>query len=219
MKVTYVKYTLAFFLSIFFFVANAQNAHNGHEYVDLGLPSGIRWATTNIGAPINYRSGSHYAWGELEPKTNYDYSTNKFADKANGRGYIKYNRRDQLSKLRPEDDVAHVRWGGKWRIPTSEECEELAKCCNWQSIVISGTNAIKVTGPNGQSIIFPLNGNYWGTNLVHAGKFGTIWCSDRLTSGSNQQLGFYWEKSGKCSALIGNDSGLIGMNVRAVFKE
>lgn len=202
------------------FIICAQSTHNEHEYVDLGLPSGLKWATTNVGSSVSYRSGNHYAWGELEVKNNYDYDTYKFADITNQKGYTKYNRRDKLTVLRPEDDIAHVSWGGNWRMPTRAECEELKTCCNWQSINLNGKNAIKVTGPNGQYIVFPLSGVYWGKNLMHSEKFGTIWCGNMNNDGSSpcQQLSFWWEKSGNCSAFIGNDNFILGMNVRAVFK-
>ena len=102
---------------------------NGHEYVDLGLPSGTLWATCNVGATTPEGYGNHYAWGETEPKSeytkeNYKYVkayTKDFDDKTyyaftkycynSDYGYNGFV--DNKTVLDPEDDVAHVKWGGQ----------------------------------------------------------------------------------------------------------
>ena len=104
--------------------------HNGHEYVDLGLPSGIKWATCNVGATTPEEYGDYFAWGETQPKDYYDWSTYKYC---NGDEYsiTKYCTRstygtvDIKTTLELSDDAARVNWGGKWRMPTIEEQKEL----------------------------------------------------------------------------------------------
>ena len=87
-----------------------SGTQDGHDYVDLGLPSGTKWATCNVGASKPWEYGGYYAWGETEPKENYDSSAYKCSS---------------------EDDAAHANWGGKWRMPTRAQQEELLKECYW----------------------------------------------------------------------------------------
>lgn len=93
---------------------------NGHEYVDLGLPSGLKWATMNVGANSPSDYGQYFAWGETVQK--YDFSSSNSATYNRTMGYIGGN---------PQFDVARSSWGGNWRMPTKEECEELVNYCTW----------------------------------------------------------------------------------------
>lgn len=122
-------------------VANINRSHNGHEYVDLGLPSGTMWAKCNVGAATPEDRGGLYAYGELYPNTNSSTST--------------YTG-EQSDFLPPEADVASVFWGGGWHIPTIAEMDELRFYCIWEW---NGQGYI-VTGPNGCSIFIPVN-NGW----------------------------------------------------------
>ena len=95
-----------------------------YEYVDLGLS--VYWATFNVGATNPHEPGDFFSWGEIEPKDNYDWTTYKWCN-GSPNHFTKYNTArdygivDNKNILDPEDDVAHVKWGGKWRMPT--ECE------------------------------------------------------------------------------------------------
>lgn len=117
-----------------------------HEYVDLGLS--VKWATCNVGADKPEDAGDHYAWGEVEPKDEYSWYYYKF----NHLGELcKYNRDDKKTTLDPEDDVAHVKWGGSWRMPTHDEFVELSENCTWTwyksgNSEFSGVPGYKVTG-------------------------------------------------------------------------
>ena len=97
---------------------------DGHAYVDLGLPSGLKWATCNVGATVSTDFGDYFAWGEVESKKNYSWDTYKYG---NGRGgkFTKYNGIIDKTTLYLEDDAAHVNWGGAWRMPTEEDVKEL----------------------------------------------------------------------------------------------
>ena len=111
---------------------------NGYEYVDLGLS--VKWATFNVGATKPEEYGYYYAWGETEPKTSYTWTNYKFrtsGDSWDNVKFSKYNTSssygtvDNKTVLDPEDDVAHVKWGGSWRLPTKEEQDELCDSCTW----------------------------------------------------------------------------------------
>ena len=123
------------------------NVHEGHEWVDLGLPSGLKWATCNVGAwnPEDY--GDYYAWGEVNTKSVYERYNCSTYEKSLG----------NISGT-PRYDVARAKWGGSWRMPTREEFEELIDNCTWKWTTKGGHNGYKVTGPNGNSIFLPAAG-------------------------------------------------------------
>lgn len=107
----------------------------GFSYVDLGLPSGTKWATCNVGATKPYEYGDRFAWGETEPRLRdigifEDY---KFFDKYVRYDvyFTKYTREDRKEVLEAEDDAATVNWGEAWRMPTFEEVKELYEGCTW----------------------------------------------------------------------------------------
>lgn len=144
---------------------SAQNVINGHEYVDLGLPSGTKWATCNVGAKTPNNYGSFYGWGEINNMT--DQNTRR----RNGRKCsvdISGN---------PRYDVATAEWGYPWRMPTKKEIEELQKKCRWESVTQNGTKGIKVTGPNGKSIFLPAAGYKSWSKLELEGISGYYWSS------------------------------------------
>ena len=138
----------------------------GHKYVDLGLPSGIKWANYNVGATTPEEYGGYYAWGEIEEKENYSYSSYKFGSKY-----------DSYDNLEPEDDVAHVKWGGGWRIPTKAEQTELRTQCTWRQTSLNGVNGYRLTGPNGNSIFLPAAGYRCDTDVECVNSEGFYWSS------------------------------------------
>ena len=127
---------------------------NGHEYVDLGLPSGLKWATCNVGAELPNDCGDSFYWGNPEPKTS------PGSSKVNGVDIEDYSGN-------PEYDAASAIWGSTWRTPTLEEAQELIDNCEWKYLNYDGVSGLKVIGPNGKSIFIPYNalGNetakYW----------------------------------------------------------
>lgn len=103
--------------------------HKGHEFVDLGLPSGTLWATCNVGAENPWDYGDYFAWGETNSKS--EYSLENYFDYA-AKEYKKYNNgKDGKKELDEADDVAHVKWKGNWRMPSKKQFEELVKECYW----------------------------------------------------------------------------------------
>ncbi len=139
--------------------------YNGHEYVDLGLPSGLKWATCNVGASSPSDYGDYYAWGETSTKSSYtDGSSITYDEKI---GDIAGN---------PTYDVARAKWRGSWRLPTLEEFKELLDSdnCTWEWTTQDGHKGYKVTSKkNGNSIFLPAagtssrdqgsRGDYWGS--------------------------------------------------------
>ena len=180
--------------------------------VDLGLS--VYWGTTNIGASKPEDYGDYYAWGETEPKESYSWSTYKFGTSSSG-PFFKYNTIssygsvDNKTVLEPEDDVAHVKLGGKWRIPTDAEWTELMAKCTWTWVTNyngSGINGSLVKATNGNSIFLPAAGYRNSSDLRGAGSSGCYWSSflcanypgvayvisfssDHTSSGSDRYLG------------------------------
>ena len=160
---------------------------DGYEYVDLGLPSGRKWAAYNVGATKPEEYGGYYAWGETEEKSNYSWSTYKWCNGSYNTmtKYCtdsSYGTVDNKTVLDPEDDVAHVKWGGSWRMPTKAEQDELRNKCSWQWTTLNGVNGYRVTGPNGNSIFLPAAGYRLDTSLYLGGSFGNYWSSTPLES-------------------------------------
>ncbi len=174
-----------------------------HEYVDLGLPSGIKWATCNVGADNPEDYGDYYAWGETETKSTYNWGTykwmesgysdwkhvNKYTYPDNQTSGIWYNNGkfvgDNKTTLDPEDDVAHVKWGGDWRMPTKAEQDELRNTnnCTWTWTAQGGKNGYLVTSKkNGNSIFPPAAGYRSISDLDNAGSRGGYWSSSLYTS-------------------------------------
>ncbi len=150
---------------------------NGHEFVDLGLPSGLLWAKTNIGASFSSDDGDYFAWGETASKSYCDIDSYKWAD-YNGRYYLtKYDFSDGKTTLDTEDDAATVNWGAPCRMPNSSEFQELYNKCDWLRL----ENGYLVTGPNGNTIFFPASGLRCGDVINGYRSDGCYWsCSLNL---------------------------------------
>lgn len=155
---------------------STSNMVNGHEYVDLGLPSGLKWATCNVGASKPEDYGSYYAWGETEEKSTYNWSTYLDSPNRDGNSFTKYAT-NKKTTLDPDDDVAHVKWGGAWRMPTNVEQYELRGKCTWTWTTQGNVKGYKVTGPNGNSIFLPAAGYRSYGVLYGAGSDGYYWSS------------------------------------------
>ncbi len=152
--------------------------HNGHEYVDLGLS--VKWATMNVGALKPEGYGHYFAWGEIYSKTDYSWATYKDSPSGDGESFTKYAE-DKKNTLDPEDDVAHVKWGGNWRMPTKVEQDELRTKCTWTWTTKNGVNGRMVTGPNGNAIFLPAAG-YRTNGLLFNGREGDYWSSNLYRS-------------------------------------
>lgn len=168
--------------------AKKENIHQNHEFVDMGLS--VKWATCNVGADKPEDSGDYYAWGEIEPHYIKDSQSGKMSWKAGLEGYssekykyckdgflTKYVKSDNKVILDPEDDVAHVQWGGNWRMPTQKEFEELLNTanCTWYYITQDGVKGYKVwSNKTGNSIFLPTAGFMVGTYIMDS-YHGQYW--------------------------------------------
>lgn len=152
-----------------------------HEYVDLGLPSGTKWATTNVGADKPEDYGDYFAWGETTPKDVYDWSTYKWcngthntltkycANSSHGyNGFV-----DNKTELDPEDDAATVNWGPEWRMPSYAQIQELLGNCTSQWTTMNGVNGRMFTSNiNGATLFLPAIGYCWGGGQYNVGTRG-----------------------------------------------
>ena len=143
--------------------------------VDLGLS--VYWAKCNIGADSPEQYGDYYAWGETETKDNYSWETYKWCNNGDYDNLTKYGTVDNKTVLDLEDDVAHLKLGGKWRMPTDEEFTELRTNCTWTWTTENDVNGYKVTAPNGNSIFLPAAGGWNESSLYLEGSLGYYWSS------------------------------------------
>lgn len=146
----------------------APEEKDPHTYVDLGLS--VLWADCNIGAEKNTDFGDFYAWGETETKEEYTFGSYKFADQSENKCL------DIGEICGTEYDVAHVLWGFDWRMPSSEEVQELVNECTWELISIGKVVGYHVIGPNGKSIFLPCAGYKYRTDHLYSGECGIYWC-------------------------------------------
>lgn len=149
------------------------------QWVDLGLPSGIKWAGWNVGASRPEENSGYYAWGETEEKSEYSIETYKHKELDHYDAYesVCYWRYkyigDNISGT--SYDVASVRWGGGARMPTLEEIDELCDECYWEGGYLNGVGGDFVIGPNGNSIFIPFAGLRYSTGLGYKGNGGYYW--------------------------------------------
>ena len=192
-----------------------------YAYVDLGLPSGLKWATCNVGATKPEEYGDYFAWGETTPKTTYDWSTYKWCNGSYDTltkycTNSSYGTVDNKTVLDLEDDAASVNMGGSWRMPTVEEQTELRTECTWTWTTLNGVNGYNVEGPNGNSIFLPAAGYRYYSDLYYAGSYGSYWSSSLGTDGSNNAYNLYFN-----SDLVNwyFNYRYYGQSVRGVFSK
>lgn len=172
------------------------------ELVDLGLS--VKWRARNLGATKPEEYGDYYAWGEVETKNNYDWSTykwcnggynkiTKYCPENKGDNWDGTGKPDGKTVLDLEDDAAHVVLGGNWRMPTDKEWSELRTQCTWTWTTWNGVNGCIVQSKsNGNSIFLPAAGYRYGTDLIFSVSDGFYWSSS-LRGGSSWAWaeGFY----------------------------
>ena len=169
------------------------------EYVDLGLPSGLKWAKCNLGAPKPSEPGDHYAWGETDPKAEYTWATYKWmqAGQSEAKYITKYTIADgetggiwydssgafigdNKTALVAADDAATAKLGSPWRMPTIDEFQELIDKCTWTWTTQDGVNGYQVDGPNGNAIFLPA-----GYLVIGSYRAGYYWSSSLSTTESD----------------------------------
>ena len=187
--------------------------------VDLGLPSGLKWAACNVGASSPEEYGDYYGWGETELNSSYDWPDYGLCNGTSA-SLTKYNTDsscgvvDNKTVLDAEDDVARLILGGKWRMPTIDEWTELQTVCTWTWTTAGGVNGELVTGPNGNSIFLPAAGSRFRTDLYRDGFEGNYWSSCLFTDSPTFGLFLYFNSGGYYQS---NATRRDGFSVRAVM--
>lgn len=164
---------------------NNASLPKGFYAVDLGLS--VKWASCNVGADVPEGYGGYYAWGETEEKSNYTWENYKYYESSIG---------SNISGT--SYDVATVKWGGSWRMPTLDEIKELSDKCSWERTSVNGVSGHRVTGPNGKSIFLPAAGSVNGTEVSDRG-WGAYYWSGTLKEGNSYyafKFGFYGHSTG-----------------------
>ena len=199
--------------------------HNGFEYVDLGLPSGTRWARCNVGANSETDYGLYFAFGETNGYNRFtngdrtfDRRNYKFSNKSFIYNFTKYNNTDEKKVLDLCDDAAHTHMGGKWHMPTDEQIRELIK--NTENTWVTDYNNSGVNGRlftskrNGEKLFFPACGLLFAEGYNGLNKFGYFWSNsvDNYRSDCGRDLLFG-------TVIIFNSIGnrTLGLCVRGVF--
>ena len=184
--------------------------HNGYEYVNLGLPSGLKWATCNVGASSPEEYGLYFAWGETTGYTGEQVTSGvRVFDNAS------YTASAISTDLTLEQDAAHVNLGGNWRMPTDDEFHELIDNCN--VVCTDDYNGTGVKGiiftsrVNGNSIFFPTAGYGYYSHMYDVGSVGKYWSASWASSGYANNLKL------EINDITPNHSSSInGYSVRAV---
>ncbi|MBP9995166.1 MAG: hypothetical protein KBT67_09565 [bacterium] len=173
-----------------------------HEYVDLGLPSGLLWATCNVGADSPEDYGDYFAWGETSTKSDYTWSTYKWCN-GSYNTLTKYNTKsrygtvDNKTTLEFSDDAARANWGGSWRMPTEAEFQELINNTNKTWTTVNGVGGWKCANKSDASdyIFLPAAGYRLETSLGSAGSIGDYWSSSLSTSNPSYGRRLYFNSN------------------------
>ena len=184
---------------------------NWHKCVDLDLPSGLLWATCNVGAKEPWESGLHLSWGNVDGHAK---------DSVCDFNYAAYQATPGASLVTniPVDagyDAARANLGGSWRMPTLTEFCELCDNCTRKWTTQNGVNGMLfISNINGKSVFFPAAGGCYGTGFNNEGACGNYWSSSHysytyysycLTFGSSYVFPMYY------------NSRFFGFTVRAVL--
>ncbi len=192
------------------------------ESVDLGLTSGTKWASCNVGADSPEKYGEYFAWGETSPKEVYSDTT-----------YSYYNVPDSLAAdssakkvwknigadiAGTEYDAATAVLGDAWKMPTESQCKELVDECEWTWTEMNGVNGYKVVGKNGNSIFLPASGVRGAADVVKNDMIGGFWsstlCEAAETSGDFAMAVYFFSES----RAVDKGGRWMGRAVRAVAK-
>ena len=188
----------------------------GVEAVDLGLPSGIKWANMNLGAEAPEDHGLYFAWGETvgidiesEEERVFDWDSYKWSNGSSTTmtkyctegihysydGHDYFGTVDNKTELDPEDDAAYVNWGTEWRMPKVEDIMELLNNTTSEWTMQNGVDGRRFTGANGNSIFLPVTGYIDGVYLYGLTRYGhyhsaSLWQDYPWSA----QLLTFWEK-------------------------
>jgi uncharacterized protein (TIGR02145 family) len=183
---------------------------NNHPHlIDLGLPSGTKWACCNVGASKPEDYGNYYAWGETQTKDEYNRIT-----------YIHYDGSSSTFQDIGSDiagtqyDAATSNWGASWRLPSRQQCKELIDNCTSEQTTQNGIDGRTFTGPNGGTIFLPAGGHRWNNGVNDARSYGYYWSSTLYESFINYAWYLVFNTGGVLTDRY--DSRADGFSVRPV---
>ena len=195
----------------YFTDVNGSQSNVPAEAVDLGLPSGTLWASCNVGATKPEEIGGYYAWGETEEKKEYEWSNYSLCS---GKEGTCHDVGENISGT--QYDVAHVRWGDKWRMPTIDEWQEVIVNCTNQVVTLNGAKGLRLTSrKNGKSIFLPFTGCRWDSGTYYPDNI-YCWLSN-ISSKSNDFANYLQYREGMGIGSGRDLERFIGLPVRPVF--
>lgn len=217
------------------------------EIVDLGLPSGVKWASFNLGATKPEEYGDYFAWGETEPyyepgyaqsqspvwrlgkEAGYDWPSYKWSNGSEQSltnycydySYGHNGYMDEKTILDPEDDAARANLGDKWRMPTNADLNELRELCRWESTTLNGVHGLKVTGLNGNSIFLPNGGSRDKLYIKNISTTSDYWTSSLYSESSLHSVPSYAYSFGCYDGDVawGGSLRIFGYAIRPVYGE
>lgn len=203
-----------------YFYGDERSFTTQGDWVDLGLPSGLLWATRNVGANESEDYGAYFAWGETSSKSMYDWDTYRYGyiDDNDHLNITKYNTDsyyglvDNLTTLHSGDDAATANYGG--RMPTKEEWLELYNHCSSTWTTVNGVNGRRFTGPNGNTLFLPAAGSRWDDGFLSLGSGGNYLSSSLNTGRPLHAWYFSFNSSNTAVGSMGYRGN--GNSVRAV---
>ena len=194
-----------------------------YTYVDLGLPSGTLWATCNVGADKPDGSGDYFAWGEINPKTTYSWNTYQYA-KGSWNELTKYcskaidgydNYTDKLTTLQLSDDVAAVRLGDGWCIPTEEQWLELFQNTHSEWVKTDYAIGMLFTASNDVWLFLPFAGRRRDNDVKGDGSNGFYWSSSLYTDNPHYAYNFFLNSGNWTKQYVSRCHGLSIRPVRS----
>ena len=213
--------------------ASAQNANltsyktcpdGKHPHlIDLGLPSGTKWACCNVGAESPKDYGGYFSWGETEEKDVYSPKSYLYCtgDDTDGDGWYDENvsyietAEDFGDVISGTHDVAHVKWGDSWQMPNLEQIRELLDNCSSEWMTVNDVEGRCFTGPNGASIFLPAAGCRNGSMRILVGTDGNYWTNTWSTYDASNASELNFDSH---NAYTGNTYRYYGRSVRPVSK-
>ena len=222
-------------------VSAADSEHSGFGYVDLGLPSGTKWATCNLGASKPESLGQRYAYGEVKTKAKFtpeNFTGYGAYTCSNPHHHTKFAQEDNMfivetssgCRLKPEYDAPRQCMGGEWRLPTRAQCKELRENCYVKYVEINGVHGALYTSlKNGKSIYIPyipfVNGDKFGGGALYMtansrrvkGIFIYIWGSS-YSKNADTGICTFQNNTYMCNEPdLGGNPSYLGNYIRAVW--
>lgn len=180
---------------------------NHPHAIDLGLPSGTKWACCNVGANTPEAYGDYYSWGEVQTKSVYNWNTYQYGD---GTDNIMIGSNISGTSF----DAATVNWGIHWQMPTLAQCRELIDNCVFSWITKNGVNGSELRGQNGGNIFLPASGDRWEDKLRQPDSGGCCWTSNQHEVNLNSAYDFYFSSDGVFASFANPHHGY---SVRPIY--